>query len=587
MPGGSSGSGDGGSAGAPPAASWRREDFFDMSATDIHRVKMALATKMEVNYCTARTDKPMGYSIQGIEGMTAKALQELHTSFKEMMADPNTAAADKARKSKGEFTKATVISGCHVHWSATSVLNKGYIMDKGLEMVNQWDSSIERRAGGYDPEIDPAGQEFACTNMSSLLALCMEVVYHWKHNSLTNALIHAFTHIRVTLLMNASRDEVAALNASENVAQMKRKSHSELDNIKLVEKWVATMKQNNKLNKTSALDVYKFCLCLRDPRQDLPEWMQNLLGKSAPTMESKVASVAKKEIGVKELNKWKAEPMFEEIKNYYGITNRLRFIKGFDSKARELLDNFFSNMGVHGVSHRKFPLSNAILLSPDILTTAAFARGKEQENVPAWRDGAAGAILQCNMVIYAEKRYMNFGWLHEVTNKPLFNSAAVWAAFGRLMAFIESVFRNEFGEQSAWPDSVTNFYRATYRGEYDNDLLQLSAVLPSSLDTNIQAMQRRLREQFQPLARLFLAIEEAQKVSVFSVASPEKKREEEAAAKSEEEKKEEQVDKLSKIEVGERHHEKHIELRRHDRKREEVLGHEIEPRSPGRTREGY
>ena len=88
---------------------------------------------------------------------------------------------------------------------------------------------------------------------------------------------------------------------------------------------------------------------------------------------------------------------------------------------------------------------------------------------------------------------MNFGWLQEVTNKPLFNSAAVWAAFGRLMAFIESIFKNEFGEQNAWPDSVTNFYRATYRGEYDNDFLQLSAVLPSSLDrSHAEALARAI-----------------------------------------------------------------------------------------------
>ena len=530
-----------------PDKNWKREDFFQMTRSDIHTMKLRLAACMKVNYCRARSDKPMGYSFQGIPGMTATDLKNLHTELTAMLANPTTSATEKARKAKDDFSKATVISGCHVLWAPTSVLNKGYIMDKGLEMVKNWDASIERRAGGYDPEVDPAGQEFVCTNMSSLLALCMEVVYHWKHNSLTDALTHAFTHIRVTLLMNSSRDEIAGLNASENVAQMKRKSHSELDNIKLVEKWVDNMKPFKKLNSQAALDVYKFCLCLRDPRQDLPSWLQDLLGKNPPTMESKVASLAKKDIGIRELNKWKAEPMFEDIKNYYGITNRLRFLKGFDPKARDALDNFFSNMGARGVSHRKFPLSNSILLSPDILTSAAFTRGKEQDSVPAWRDGAAGAVLQCTMVTFAEKRYMEFGWLAETTNKPLFNSGATWVAFSRLMSFIESIFKNEFGQQNAWPDTVTNFFRTTYRGEYDNDLLQLSSVLPSALDTNIQAMHKRLREQFQPLARLFLAIEESKKVSVVSVASNQK---EEEAADKEEEKKADQLDKLAKMDVG-------------------------------------
>ena len=100
-----------------------------------------------------------------------------------------------------EHTFATVISGCHVKWATTTVLNTGYIMEAGAKMVASWDSSVERRAGGFDGKSSPSGQHFTLSNMSSLMALLMEVVYHYKHQSLTNQLINAFRTIRVTLYL--------------------------------------------------------------------------------------------------------------------------------------------------------------------------------------------------------------------------------------------------------------------------------------------------------------------------------------------------------------------------------------------------
>ena len=98
---------------------------------------------------------------------------------------------------------ATVISGCHVKWATTTVLNKGYIMEAS------WDSSVDRRAGGYDNGAAPSAQEFTLSNMSSMMALLTEVVYHFKHESLSSQLISAFSTIDV--------DEIYALGAAENI----------------------------------------------------------------------------------------------------------------------------------------------------------------------------------------------------------------------------------------------------------------------------------------------------------------------------------------------------------------------------------
>ena len=69
--------------------------------------------------------------------------------------------------------------------------------------------------------------------------------------------MEAFRCIRVTMYLHASRDEIGSLNASENVAQMKRKVHCELDNIKLVESWMKNMSIFEKLLANQALDVWK------------------------------------------------------------------------------------------------------------------------------------------------------------------------------------------------------------------------------------------------------------------------------------------------------------------------------------------
>ena len=146
------------------------------------------------------------------------------------MCDTTLSAQQKSSKLLDEHTFATVISGCHVKWATTTILNKGYIMEAS------WDSSVDRRAGGYDNGAAPSAQEFTFSNMSSMMALLMEVVYHFKHESLSSQLISAFSTIDV--------DEIYALSAAENV------SHSS---------WI--------------MQQHKYAVAVREPRIHLPDWL--------------------------------------------------------------------------------------------------------------------------------------------------------------------------------------------------------------------------------------------------------------------------------------------------------------------------
>ena len=78
------------------------------------------------------------------------------------------------------------------------------------------------------------------------------------------------------------------------------------------------------------------------------------------------------------------------------------------------------------------------------------------------------------------------------------------------------MFVQDFGDAKTWPDSVNAFNRTMWRGEFDADILQLSLVLPSTMDANSQAMTKRMREQLPPLRRLYLNMDESKAVTQFS-----------------------------------------------------------------------
>ena len=85
-------SSSGTAAAVAATCTWQREDFFEMTSSEIHRVKLGLAGRMGVHYCSVGADKPMGLSAQGITGMTATDLKILHTELTIMLGDTTTNA---------------------------------------------------------------------------------------------------------------------------------------------------------------------------------------------------------------------------------------------------------------------------------------------------------------------------------------------------------------------------------------------------------------------------------------------------------------------------------------------------------------
>ena len=495
-------------------AEWEWHHFFDMTESQVQTVKKQLAIACGVNYCDKGQDKPMGCDVSGVSGLNRDKLDEKVREMQAIMTDSSKSFDSKAKDLREKCVFATVISGCHVKWTTSSTTNRGYIENQCREFVKNWDMSVERRAGGYDPEARPSAQEFTVSNMSSLLALFAEVVYHLKKITLTERLKEAFRCIRVTMYMHAGRDEIGSLNASENVAQMKRKVHCELDNVKLVQLWMKNMVIFDKLSANQALDVWKYALCQTDPKASQPAaWMTALLGNKSGSLASRIDAIADKDINLNKLTKdMKATTTFEEMASYAMVNQRVRFLKGFDGQALEKLNTkIFSEMGKRGIAHQKFPLNHGILMSPDLLTSAAFPRAKDQEAVPTWRDGALGLAIQNEAVDIFVKRFFDYDF-HLNPSKSVFMSASAWMSFTRIIKFVDGILTNDFGPRGGWPDMAHTLDRAIWKGEYDTDIVQLSCVLPSSLDGNGHAMMKRLREQFAPLTRMLLAYEESKKV---------------------------------------------------------------------------
>ena len=153
-----------------------------------------LAQKCDIHYTNCNQDKDMGFTSNGVIGLKAAALADRVKAMQETMGDNTLSAQHKSSKLLDEHTFATVISGCHVKWATTTVLSTGYIMEAGAKMVASWDSSVERRASGFDVNSAPSAQEFTLPNMSSLMALLMEVVYPVIDDAVDQRLPHNPDH---------------------------------------------------------------------------------------------------------------------------------------------------------------------------------------------------------------------------------------------------------------------------------------------------------------------------------------------------------------------------------------------------------
>ena len=100
---------------------------------------------------------------------------------------------------------------------------------------------------------------FVATGVSSLLALIMLVVFHFKTTKdIPDDLATAFKRIRLNVYLNATADEIVMLGQSDNIEQHERKRHTEIDNILAVASWMESMNVwASVLNPKNALDVVR------------------------------------------------------------------------------------------------------------------------------------------------------------------------------------------------------------------------------------------------------------------------------------------------------------------------------------------
>jgi hypothetical protein len=231
---------------------------------------------------------------------------------------------------------------------------------------------------------------------------------------------------------------------------------------------------------------------------------QDLLSASGdlpPTLDNKVKVVIQRSVTKAFLLGKKASVIHPQMRGYSELALRHRFLKGFCQEARDRLrSNLVIEIGRRGLASKPFPLSRQVLMDAAILVSDGFPPGKERDNIPAWRDGAAGRMLQCRMVDAATTRYFT----HELwknsdrSSNSLFSSGSTWAGFGRLAHHVDALLQASFGGQASWPDSVTCFHRDLWRGEHDFELTRLASLLPSNIDNMPSKMQESLKAQSPP-----------------------------------------------------------------------------------------
>jgi hypothetical protein len=152
-------------------------------------------------------------------------------------------------------------------------------------------------------------------------------------------------------------------------------------------------------------------------------------------------------------------------------------------------------IGRRGLAGKVYPLSRAVLMDSAILTSAAFFLAKERDEVPAWRDGAAGEALQIKMVHAVQRRFFEFELYKAGSDKSaaLWSSGSTWSGFSRLAFHVDALLEAELGHSSSWPDSATCVHREIWTGEHDVELARLAMQLPANLENTPHILQRHLK----------------------------------------------------------------------------------------------
>ena len=296
------------------------------------------------------------------------------------------------------------------------------------------------------------------------------------------------------------------LNQSENVEQFERKRHTEMDNIAVVAAWTESVRglPGKVLDCEKPLDVLKYVALMGDPRtpREVPPWLDELFTKlkagsaRSAGFDAKLAAITNKMVTKQWLNSKKVSLLHPQIKSYADLALRHRFLRGFVPEARQrLYDKIVLPMGERGLASKPFPITRAVLMDPNILTSDAFGTLKEKEDVPSWRDGAAGRALQVRMADAAGTRYWDYDF-HQASDQKasIFASGSTWAGFTRLISHLEAAMEGALGTRSSWPDSAACVFREIWRGEHDQELARLAAQLPSNLDNTPTQMHVHLKD---------------------------------------------------------------------------------------------
>ena len=296
------------------------------------------------------------------------------------------------------------------------------------------------------------------------------------------------------------------LNQSENVEQFERKRHTEMDNIAVVAAWTESVRglpgKNSDCEKP--LDVLKYVAFMGDPRKprEAPPWLDELFTKlkagsaRSAGFDAKLAAITNKMVTKQWLNSQKVSLLHPQIKSYADLALRHRFLRGFVPEARQrLYDKIVMPLGERGLASKPFPISRAVLMDRNILTSDAFGTLKEKEDVPSWRDGAAGRALQVRMADAAGTRYWDYDF-HQASDQKasIFASGSAWAGFTRLISHLETAMEVALGTRSSWPDSAACVLREIWRGEHDQELARLAVQLPSNLDNTPTQMHVHLKD---------------------------------------------------------------------------------------------
>lgn len=145
-----------------------------------------------------------------------------------------------------------------------------------------------------------------------------------------------------------------------------------------------------------------------------------------------------------------------------------------------------------GKTHCKCPASTSLLMDSVILDAVAFDRQHNKDDVPSWRTGEAGVVLQIGMARLLSIRYFDFELYKNDTAGIAFRSAAEWVAFSRMHPFLLSCFHDRFGsDQVNWEPSTVTRWDEIMRGNWDLEIKSVSDIFPETFDADPVLMINR------------------------------------------------------------------------------------------------